>query len=229
MFMAKDGERTLIQSFSFFWQSKAWRYAGIAAVVTQIATLGINAWLPAFIIRSHGFSTAQTGLLMALLVGVAGTLGAVCGGIFADKLARKRGIQWLPWTLGCTYAIVCVLAPTVFLMENITLLVVLLAPYTALLLTSSGVQFAIAQSVVGEDMRAMSSALLILLINLFGLGLGPLIVGGLSDLFLATSGTDSLRYAMLCMTPLYVIGVICFYKSGKFLPSEAIIDTPDKV
>ncbi|MEM6582896.1 MAG: MFS transporter [Pseudomonadota bacterium] len=222
MFVAGDGERTLLQSFNFFWRSKAWRYAGIAAVVTQIATLGINAWLPAFIIRSHGLSTAQTGFLMALLVGVAGTFGAVSGGLFADKLAKSRGIQWLPWTLGCTYAVVCVIAPTVFLMENITLLVVLLAPYTALLLTSSGVQFAIAQSVVKSDMRAMSSALLILLINLFGLGFGPLFVGALSDMFVSTSGAESLRYAMLCMTPLYFLGVFCFYKSGQHLPAEAV-------
>ncbi|MEM1155888.1 MAG: MFS transporter [Pseudomonadota bacterium] len=228
MFGTAKGERSLFESFKFFWQSKAWRYAGIAAVVTQIATLGINAWLPAFIIRSHGLSTAETGMLMALLVGIAGTMGAVGGGIVADKLAKSRGIQWLSWTLGCSYAVVALLAPAVFLMENITLLIVLLAPYIALLLTSSGVQFAIAQSVVSSDMRAMSSAVLILLINLFGLGLGPLVVGALSDMFVLSSGTHSLRYAMLCMTPLYFIGVYCFYRSGTHLPSEVAALTTEE-
>jgi len=229
MFSAGEGERSLIESFKFFWRSKAWRFAGIAAVVTQIATLGISAWLPAFIIRSHGLSTADTGLLMALLIGIGGTMGAVGGGLFADKLAKSRGIQWLSWSLGCSYALVCVLAPAVFLMNDFTLLVILLAPYTALLLTSSGVQFAIAQSVVRSDMRAMSSALLILLINLFGLGLGPLIVGGLSDMLLETSGNQSLRYAMLCMTPLYFVGVYCFYKSGQYLPTEVVADDEDEL
>jgi len=224
MFMAGPGERNLLDSFRFFWQSKSWRYAGIAAIVTQIATLGISAWLPAHIIRSYGLSTAETGQVMALLVGVFGTAGALGGGIIADKMAKARGIQWLPWTLGLTYAIVCVLAPIVFLMEDLTIFVVLMAPYSVLLLTSSGVQFAIAHAMVEEDMRAMSSALLILLINLIGLGFGPLIIGALSDAFNPSMGDQSLRYAMLAVTPLYIVGVFCFYKSGVFLPEEAVLD-----
>ncbi len=224
MFAAGPDERSLAESFRFFWQSKGWRYAAIAAVLTQIATLGISAWLPSFIIRSHELSATQAGQIMALITGVCGTAGAIGGGLVADHLARKRGIQWLSWTLAVTYGLVCLLAPIVFNMQDLTLFVALLAPYAVLLLTSSGVQFAIAHSVVEPDMRAMSSALLILLINLFGLGFGPLIVGALSDAFQASTGNQSLRYAMLCMTPLYFVGVYCFYRSGKHLPDEAVLD-----
>ena len=222
MFMAMPGEKSLWQSLAFFWQSKSWRYAAIAAVCTQIATLGMTAWLPAFIIRSYGLSTAQTGLILAVQIGICGTLGAMVGGVAADKLAKSRGIQWLPWTLMCSYALACIIAPTAYILTDLTVFVVLLGLLTGLLLTSSGVQFAIAQSVVKSDMRAISSALLILLINLIGLGLGPLIIGGLSDLFQESYGNQSLRYAMLCVTPLYIIGVFFFYKSGVHLPSEAV-------
>ncbi len=224
MFTASPGEKSLTQSFKFFWQSKSWRYAAIAAVVTQIATLGISAWLPSFIIRSHELSSTQAGQIMALITGLCGTAGAIGGGLFADYLAKQRGIQWLSWTLAVAYGLVCLLAPIVFNMQDLTWFVVLLAPYAMLLLTSSGVQFAIAHSMVEPNMRAMSSALLILLINFFGLGFGPLIVGGLSDLFVDSVGNQSLRYAMLCMTPLYFIGVYCFYKSGVYLPDEAVLD-----
>ncbi len=223
MFKATDGEKTLLESFRFFWQSKGWRYAAIAAVLTQIATLGISAWLPSLIIRSHELSSTQAGQIMALITGLCGTAGAIGGGLVADKLAKHYGIQWLSWTLAVAYALICILAPIVFNMTNLTWFVALLAPYAVLLLTSSGVQFAIAHSVVEPDMRAMSSALLILLINLFGLGFGPLIVGALSDAFHASAGNQSLRYAMLCMTPLYFVGVYCFYQSGKYLPSEAVL------
>lgn len=228
MFVAGPGERTLLESLQFFWKLKSWRYAAIAAIVTQIATLGMTAWLPAYIIRSYGLTTAQTGLILALQIGIFGTLGAVLGGIFADKLAKLRGMQWLPWTLGIAYSFVCIIAPVTYLATNVTAFVVLLSLLTGLLLTSSGVQFAIAQSVVKSDMRAISSALLILLINLIGLGFGPLIVGGLSDIFLETKGNQSLRYAMLCVTPLYFIGVFCFYKSGVYLPAETVTDDDAK-
>ena len=46
-------------------------------------------------------------------------------------------------------------------------------------------------------MRAMASAILLFVINLIGLGLGPQGVGILSDLLAATSGSESLRYALL--------------------------------
>jgi hypothetical protein len=45
-------------------------------------------------------------------------------------------------------------------------------------------------------MRAMASAILLFMLNLIGLGLGPMLTGFMSDFFEPTYGSDSLRYAM---------------------------------
>ena len=63
--------------------------------------------------------------------------------------------------------------------------------------------FALIQSLVPERMRAMSIALLFLCANLIGMGLGPLAVGALSDGLQPWVGEESLRYALLAMSPGY--------------------------
>ncbi len=53
------------------------------------------------------------------------------------------------------------------------------------------------QSLVPLRMRGVASAIMLLIINLIGLGLGPLVVGALSDAFEPRFGEDSLRYALM--------------------------------
>jgi hypothetical protein len=56
-------------------------------------------------------------------------------------------------------------------------------------------------------MRAMASAILYFVLNIIGLGLGPLTVGILSDAFASTFGENNLRYAMATTLTISLIGV----------------------
>jgi predicted MFS family arabinose efflux permease len=219
LFMTAPGKRTLLEGVTFLWALKAWRYAAIASAFTHIASLGIGAFLASFLIRSYELSATNTGLIMAVVIGTCATIGSLGGGMIADKLSVKYGIQWLSWTLAVTFALGSLLAPLVFMSTDLRLFVALLAPYYLFTSASAGVQFAIAQSVVGSSMRATSSAVLILMINLFGLGIGPVLLGFLSD---QIGGSESLRYAMLCMTPFTLAGAYYYYKAGVELPNDAL-------
>ena len=68
----------------------------------------------------------------------------------------------------------------------------------------NGPQFAVLQTLVPERMRATSIALVYLVANLVGMGLGPWAAGALSDVLKPSFGDDSLRYAMLLMSPGFV-------------------------
>ena len=59
-----------------------------------------------------------------------------------------------------------------------------------------GPAYAATQALAKPAMRALAAALLLLVINLVGLGLGPLLVGWLSDLFQPQFGSESIRYAL---------------------------------
>ena len=60
-----------------------------------------------------------------------------------------------------------------------------------------GPTFAMTQGLARVHTRALASAILLFIINLVGLGLGPQVVGVLSDVLKADLGLDSVRYALL--------------------------------
>jgi len=64
-----------------------------------------------------------------------------------------------------------------------------------------GPSIAAAHGLVGARMRALTSAIVSLISNLIGLGLGPFVIGLLSDLMAPSKGVESLRYAMLYVIP----------------------------
>ena len=58
----------------------------------------------------------------------------------------------------------------------------------------------LAQGLVSLRMRAMASAVALLIINVIGLALGPLLTGVLSDLLVPGFGEESMRYSLLLVT-----------------------------
>lgn len=224
-FRARSDQIGITQGFALLWRMKAWRHAAIATGVTHIGTFGIGQFAPALLSRSFGLESGQVGLVLSLVIGLGGSIGALSGGILAGRLSTNLGVSWLAWTLAITFTLAGILAPFALMQQQLPFFIAFLAPYFVLSLASSGVQFAIAQSMVTHEMRATSSALLILIINLFGLGLGPLIVGQVSDMLKPSMGSESLRYAMMCMAPFLIWGAFHYYIAGRHLPKDAINET----
>ena len=67
----------------------------------------------------------------------------------------------------------------------------------------------------GSHQRALASAVLLLSLNLIGLGVGPLLVGGLSDHFAASQGGRALPLAMLAILPAQVLALALFWLSSR--------------
>jgi hypothetical protein len=65
-------------------------------------------------------------------------------------------------------------------------------------------------------MRSQASAILLFIINLIGLGLGPMAVGMLSDALNPYYGDDSLRYAMLIVSVLGLWGAWHYFVAGRY-------------
>ena len=57
--------------------------------------------------------------------------------------------------------------------------------------------FAMTQAVVKVRARSLAVAFHLLLVNLVGLGLGPVVIGGLNDLLRDDLGDGAIRYTML--------------------------------
>ena len=83
-----------------------------------------------------------------------------------------------------------------------------------------GPSIAVSHTLVPPAMRAMTSAILFFVLNMIGLGLGPLLTGILSDSLAATYGADSLRYAMAITAAIGGLGLVMFYLGAKQLPRD---------
>jgi hypothetical protein len=69
-------------------------------------------------------------------------------------------------------------------------------------------------------MRSTASAIMLFILNLVALGLGPLMVGMLSDLLKPSFGTDSLRYALLTLSLLNVWAAYHYIVAGRAYARE---------
>jgi MFS transporter, Spinster family, sphingosine-1-phosphate transporter len=166
--------------------------------------LGLGQWLPAFFIRSHGFTAEQVGTWLAIVIGVSGLLGAYAGGELASRYAaHNESLQLRAMTLvvSCSgaAAILAFLAPGAH--TAFALLGLHFFGLTAII----GPLFATMQTLVPERMRAMAFAIAYLVGNLLGAGFGPLAAGALSDLYQVWAHEESLRYALLTLAPGYFI------------------------
>jgi len=164
---------------------------------------GVAQWHPAFLIRSFGLNSAASGTWLTLIYGVGGMVGTYWSGRWASRYAagnERRQLQAIAVASVVTGAISALLyfSPDKYWAFGcMALSAVGFSMITAPL-------FATLQTLVPERMRAVSIALLYLFSNLIGMGFGPLTVGTLSDALRPLVGEESLRYALLAMTPGYL-------------------------
>ena len=67
-----------------------------------------------------------------------------------------------------------------------------------------GPTLAMTHGIVSLRMRALASAILFFVLNLIGLGLGPLLTGMISDLLEPSYGDQALRYALVIVVLVYI-------------------------
>jgi predicted MFS family arabinose efflux permease len=164
-----------------------------------LAAIGMNAigqFLAPFLIRNFHLGFAQTGRLLSLIAGGAMASGLALGGFGVDWAGRfdKRWYVWGP-AIGLSLA-----APAFFIgfgQTTVTSAIVWLMAAHITLFVYFTPTIAIAQNMVGANMRASSAFTVSLVLGLFGNGLGPTLLGTLSDKFArhAYSGGD---YQALC-------------------------------
>jgi MFS family permease len=198
------------------WQHASVRHIFAGATIGNIATAAVTGWLASFLVRSHELSIGAAGTLLALVLGVFGGVGVVAGGWLADRMGR-RAARWrlqIP-AIGILVCAAC--WAIVFADVGVPVTLGALTVGAALISFHAGPTFAMVQSAVVPSMRALAAALLLLVLSLVGFGLGPLLIGRLSDLLAATYGAGSLRVALLIVPVLYAWAACHYYAAARAL------------
>lgn len=215
---AKGG---FVSTIRMFFSTPTLVLAALASGITQIVTYGAGNFTTLFLMREKGMTLPEVALWYALVVAVGMGGGIFVSGRMIDRFTRRSrqayavapaialvlavpffiGFVWAPeWRL----AVLLLLGPTFF-------------NYFYL---SSAV--ALVQETVAPSQRVLSGALLLLVMNLIGMGVGPTMVGAISDALRSTHPHNSLQLAYYALLPVYALAI------GLFIGLAALLRREDR-
>ena len=193
---------------------KTFLYLAFACGLTTFGSYGVGNFTPPFLARVHGLDSATIGTWLSLTSGIGGGLGTFLGGYLADKLGRKD-VRWYLWISIIAGAFKLIPATIFFFSENAQLVLIATFFSTFAVGIFLGPSLAVIHNLVTAKMRAFASAILFFVLNLIGLGFGPMVIGMVSDFLEPTYQQYSLRWAF---TLTYFTGIgamILYYKASQ--------------
>jgi MFS family permease len=173
-----------------------------------------------FGLKSKGF----LGLALGAMTGAGGLTGTLVGGWIADRATtRDRRLFVSMPAIAALIAVPFIL--TIFTIHSVMIAILLLFVPNVVSTIWYGPVYSTAQSVVEPRYRATAAALLLLILNLIGLGLGPPFLGALSD-YLAKSGglgvAEGLRWAMIGSGMVSVVAAGLFWLARRTIREDVV-------
>lgn len=214
------------------WASRAFVRIMLAGLLMGFTGYGIGIWTPSFLVRSHGMTLQGAGAVMGLLGGTAAALGALLSGWLCDTLAR-RDPRWrigVP-LLGCLLSVPSGLGFFLMSAGGAWHLGSMVVPHAVGLYVLFGVTavwwtapvYAVLSELIAPHRRATALSIFGLGLTMVGGGLGPLLVGLLSDYLAPWYGGEGLRMALAITTgSCFVLGVLAFASAIKVYAAERL-------
>jgi MFS family permease len=178
----------------------------LGAALTALVGYGLAGFQAPMAQRVHGISPGEFALRFGVPLSLAAMFGTFLGGFLTERLTPRwrNAVAWIP-AIGLLGAIplyeLAYFQPT----ERLDLALVLWGLGSTLHYAYIGPQYSIGQGVVSVRSRATAIAILLFLVAIIGNGLGPQIVGWLSDHFMSTQiaahGMDGVLSNAICRAP----------------------------
>ncbi len=209
----------LLPTIRMFFTTPTLLLAALASGATQIVTYGAGNFTTLFLIREKGMTLSQIALYYALVVAVGMGGGIFVSGRVIDRFTRRSRqayavVPAISLTLAVLPFIGFVWAPT----WQVALLFLLGPTFLNYFYLSSSV--ALVQEAVAPQQRVLSGALLLLVMNLIGMGVGPTFVGAVSDALRPAYPHHSLQIAFYCLLPVYAVAIGLFVRLALVLRKE---------
>ncbi|HZP12723.1 MAG TPA: MFS transporter [Nevskiaceae bacterium] len=201
---------------ALFFSTPTLLLAALGSGATQFVTYGLGNFATLFLMREKGMTLGDVAIYYALVLAIGMGGGIFVSGRMIDRYARrsKRAYALLP-AASLLFAIPFYLG---FVWTSSWPIALLLLTGLFFLnyfyLTSS---VTLVQQEVRPDQRVMSGALLLLVMNFIGLGLGPTYVGAASDFFRADHPDHSLQMALYTLVPFYLLAAGIFLLLSRVL------------
>lgn len=172
-----------INQLMTFLKSNNWFFAWFAtgSALFNVAVYAAGVWMPAYLQRVHAMSVAQSGELLGATMLFVAPVGAIGGGLLADRFAAKQGLagRLNAITILISLIAVCfgaIALPVAGVFKYLPLVLLCLLMGAPVAITA-----AIVQDIAPAYLRSTAPAFLLMLQNLLGMSLGPLLVAVLTQ------------------------------------------------
>ena len=220
---------SLLASTRRFWAIPSLRLLALGVGTFNIFGYAAAVWKPAFFMRSHGMTMVEAGTWLGLGAAIGGITGSILSGFIVDRL-RERGEIWQLRVPAIAFLLAFPLFMTMYLLPGgaavhlggfripgVALLSILTGMMSAMW---AGPAFGAAARLVLPDQRAQATAMLVVIINVIGSALGPVMGGVVSDLLTGQFGAESLRVSLMSMSILTVMGGWLFWRAAGHYPGD---------
>lgn len=207
------------KTFGMFLTRPILLLVALAAAATQFITYAVLNFTTLFLMREKGMTLEEVAVWYAILIGVGIGTGVFLSGWLLDRLAprTRRAYALLPaagLTVAAPLFVAFVWAP------DWPLALAFLALPTALNYFFLTPAVALVQASVEPSQRTLAGAILLLIMNMVGLGFGPTYLGAMSDLFSAQGHGNALQLGFYSLTPFYVLAIVMYLFLSRALARE---------
>lgn len=196
-----------------FFGNRTLMLTAIAAGLSAFVGYAALTWNPPFLIRVKGMSLTQVAAYYSLVLGITGMIGTFAAGWLVDKLA-VRDRRWFAWVPAIAFLITIPFWVGLLYAPTWQLALVCIAVPALLNTCYLAPALAVVQNAVAPNRRVISGAVLLFILNIIGLGLGPVYVGRISDMAKPEFGENSLTVGFAALIPIVAITVVAHLVSA---------------
>jgi MFS family permease len=173
-------------AFAILGKKPTFWHVALGSAVASFVGYGVGQYLNSFLMRTHELTGLQASQLSGIVLGVAAAFGTFFAGWLADRMIRRHpnALAWLP-ALGFIIATPFYLVG--YSVSNLWIGVPFMVVGAVTHYFYLGCMYASVQGIVAPRMRATSTAILLFIVNLLGYGLGPPVIGALSDVLASSN------------------------------------------
>jgi MFS family permease len=183
------------ESVKVLWRIKSYRAAILIVALAGVVGNGFMAWAPTMLIRTFDMNVGEVGMWMGTAAITGMTLGHIVAGKLSDVYGKRDPRAYFAIAAGCLLTTIpCALAFTLAPTQPTSII----AFFAFKLVNGMFLvpMYIVVLSLVPSNMRGMAALSLTLATSLLGAGIGPVVIGAVTDALAPSLGTNALRFAM---------------------------------
>ena len=228
VFLLKEQRRGRTEVTTVHFSSKDWkilfrsvplRYLYLGYGLFGIASNNLGIWVPSFLVRVHGMSLKQIGMVVGISAIVVGVPVTIMGGYLSDRFRRFGKGGRLLFSACAALASIPLWLMLLF-GNNPAVLLALNCVLFALAISWLGPAAADVHDIAGPHLRGLGIGIYFSTVNIFAYGIGSPLIGKLNDLAGVSTNPGLMRYSLLVCPVACALSMVFLWRGNRALTKQ---------